>query len=105
MLGSNACAEVLNVKFDAEFDATRGGTGAEYDAAAGAPILHRVIDEIRKDLVNGFAVRTHRWEGVDGATFSVLLHDLEINSLAASDLAETFFSVVQECRGCGGAGW
>src|SRR6266581_3230674 len=104
MLGSNAGAKILNIKFDTEFDAARGRAGAEYDAAARAAILHRIVDQIRKDLVDGFAVGTHRWEGFDGTIVCVLFHDLEINSLAAGNLAETFLSVMQKFDGWGGLG-
>src|ERR1700722_5956326 len=61
MLGGDARAEILHV----EFDSTAGGAGAENDATTRAPVLHGIVDEIRKHLVNGFAVGPHRGQRVD----------------------------------------
>ena len=52
MFGGNAGAEILHV----EFNAARPGTRSQHDFAAGAAIFHGVVEEIGKDLVNGFAV-------------------------------------------------
>src|SRR5579864_5108927 len=51
VLGGDSRAEILHI----EFDAAASRAGAENDAAAGAAILHRIIDEIGKYLVDGFA--------------------------------------------------
>src|ERR1035438_2630092 len=60
MLGRNAGAEILNIKFNPEFDAAFGGTRAEQNTSARAAVLHGVVDKIRK--VVPAAWRYARWE-------------------------------------------
>ena len=67
MLGGNARAEILNIKFNPEFDATLGRARTQQDASASAAVLHRVVDQVGKDLVDGFAVGADRGQGFDGA--------------------------------------
>ena len=81
MLGGDAGAEILHIKFDSEFDTAAGGAGAENDAATGAAILHGIVDEIGKNLMNGFAVGAHRRQGFDGGGTSTDLHLLQIHLL------------------------
>src|SRR5271165_7550729 len=90
MFGGNARAEILHV----EFDAALGGARAQQDACAGAAVLHGVVDQVREDLVNGFAVGEYERKGFELATVDI--HDLQFDILAAGDLAETFFGVVQK---------
>ena len=72
VLGGNAGAEVADIKFDA----TLRGAGAELDASAGAAVLHRVIDQVGENLVNGFAVCEDEWEGLDGSAGTVAVFDM-----------------------------
>src|ERR1019366_2456211 len=102
MLGRNAGAEILNIKFNPEFDAAFGGTRAEQNTSARAAVLHGVVDKIRKDLVDGFAVGSHGGQGFDGAVIFVGLDDLQLHSLTAGDLAETLFGIVEELDGGNG---
>ena len=52
VLGGNACAEIA----DEEFDRMGNGARAEHDAPACGAVLHSIVDQIGKDLVNGFAI-------------------------------------------------
>ncbi len=52
MFRRNARAKVAHE----EFHAMVGGTRPEFDARAGTPILHRVVDQVGENLVDGFAV-------------------------------------------------
>ena len=52
VLGGDAGAEITNI----EFDAGLGSTRAQLDACTGAAVLHGVVDQVGKDLVDGFAV-------------------------------------------------
>ena len=59
VLGGDAGAKILDVKFHSEFDAARGLARAEQDATSGAAILHGIVDEVGKNLVDGFAIGAH----------------------------------------------
>ena len=52
MLGGDAGAEIL----DEEFDGVGNGAGAENDASAGWAVFHGIVDQVGKNLVDGFAV-------------------------------------------------
>ena len=56
VLGGNAGAEVL----DEEFHGVGNGAGPEDDSSAGSAVLQRVVDQVGKDLVDGFAVGEDR---------------------------------------------
>src|SRR5258707_580634 len=90
MFGSDAGAEVANV----ELDTVIGSTRAQYDALARASVFHSVLDEIRKDLVDGFAVC------IDGGVDDFL--NGEFHALTASDVMKTLDRVVEKFGGGGG---
>jgi len=52
MLGGDTSAEILHTKFDGVGKLA----GAENDASAGRAVFQGVVDEVREDLVDGFAV-------------------------------------------------
>jgi hypothetical protein len=56
MFGGDAGAEILHK----EFDGVGNGAGAEHDTSAGSAVLHGVVDEVGKNLMNGFAVGENR---------------------------------------------
>src|SRR5215471_7438925 len=77
VLRRNAAAEVADI----EFDSPLGGTSAEFDACTGASVLHRVIDQVRKNLVNSLSVGQNQRQGV-GLTAPVMgVENLEIYPL------------------------
>src|SRR5580700_6487286 len=92
MFGGNAGSEILDIEFDSEFDAAFGG----------AAVLHGVVDEVRENLVDGFAIGVHGGQRLHGSVSC--LYDLQVDFLSAGDLAETFFGVVQELDGRDGLG-
>src|SRR5712671_5431003 len=55
MLGSDAGAKIL----DEEFNGMRNSAGSKDDSSSGSPVLQSVIDQVRKDLMNGLAIRKH----------------------------------------------
>src|SRR5215469_12899701 len=55
VLGGDARTVIANI----EFDASLRGLSTELDSAAGAPVLHGIVDQVRKYLVNRFPVREH----------------------------------------------
>src|SRR5579864_9384920 len=55
MFGSDARTKVPHVKLDAAVQRA----SAQHDAIAGSCVLHSVFDEVRKHLVNGFAIGVH----------------------------------------------
>jgi hypothetical protein len=89
MFGGDAGAEILDIEFDAEFDAPVGRTGTEHNSAAGAAVLHRVVDQIRENLMDRFAVGAYARERLHIAC-PVVLHDLQIYALGTGDLAKAF---------------
>ena len=52
VLGGNAGTEIA----DEEFYGVRDGASAEHDASAGSTIFHGIVDQVGKDLMDGFAV-------------------------------------------------
>lgn len=61
VLGGNAGPEVA----DEKFYSVGNGARAEHDSSSGSPILHGVIDEVGKDLVDGFAIGEHSRQILD----------------------------------------
>src|SRR5579872_254746 len=97
VLRGNAGSEVTHIKLDALRTAGGGGphsTGAKFDTRAGASVLHSVVDQVGKDLVDGFAVGQNQGQRLDGATPVVRLHNLEVHAVAAGNFAETLFGIV-----------
>ena len=66
MFEGDAGAKIL----DEEFDGMRDGMSTENDAAAGVTLLRTVfqgiVDQVGKDLVDGFAIGENRGEFLDG---------------------------------------
>ena|SRR5580700_6260717 len=55
----DARAEVADIKFDAALAIT----SAQNDLSAGCGILHRILNQVGEDLVDGFAIRVDRRGG------------------------------------------
>lgn len=94
MLGGNARAEILYV----ELNTMLRRPGAQHNAAAGPAVLHRVVDEVREDLVDRFAIGQHGRQGFNCAVAAsgawLQSQYLQLYALAAGDLAEIFFRVM-----------
>src|SRR5579864_3255778 len=84
VFGGNAGAEIADVELDAAFYRPR----AQQDSLSRACVLHRVLDQIGENLVDGLAV------GVDGRIEAAL--DGEFHALSADHFPETLLSVVEE---------
>ncbi len=104
MLGGDAGAEILHVKFDSEFDAALAGRAPSTMRPPERPYFMAL--SIRLEKTWWMASRSARTEGRDSTEprSALRLHDLQFDFLAAGDLAETFFGVVQEFDGRNGFG-
>src|SRR5271155_2837196 len=58
MLGGDAGAEIL----DEEFDSVGNDARAKDDSSAGSSVLQGIVDQVGKDLMNGFTVGEDRWK-------------------------------------------
>src|ERR1700733_16092121 len=105
MFRGNACAEILHE----EFDGMGNRAGAEDDASAGSTILQGVIDQVGKNLMNGFAVgenhgkifrqwiRAGKVPALQMVSGRIL--NLQLDAVGAGDFAEALFGVVQQFGG------
>ncbi len=119
MLGRDARAEVPN----GEFDGVRKLAGAEHNSSAGGAgvgtVLQSIVNQVGKDLVNGFAVGENRreifgeWVGTGKALalqmggrgiLDLQVLYLKIDTVATGDLAKALFGVVQKFHGRNGFG-
>src|SRR5271156_6770073 len=113
MLGGDACAEIL----DEKLHGVGNGACAEYDSSTRRAVLQRVVDQVGKDLVNGFAVGKDcweifgRWVGAGKAAalgmvrrgiLNLQVLYLQFNSVSAGDFAKAFFGVVEKFGGRNG---
>jgi hypothetical protein len=80
VFGSDAGAEVLHE----EFHAAGSGAGAKDDASASSPILEGIINQIRKYLMDGFAVGKDRREIFGNGR----VLDMQIDAVSAGNLAK-----------------
>ena len=58
----NAPAKILDI----ELDAVTGRTSPQNYAAAGAPVLHGIVDQVGEDLVDGLSVSKDHGQAVRG---------------------------------------
>ena len=88
VLGGNAGAEILY----AEFDRMRNHAGTEDDASAGGSVFQGIVDQVREDLVDGFAVGQNV-----GQTFrDGQVGNAKIDTVRPSDFPEAFFCVMKK---------
>jgi len=109
VFGTDACAEILDIEFNAVFRAPLRGVRAERDAFSRATVLHRVFNQVGKDLMNRLAVGENQRQGFGGRGGAAILltsrigglptHDLQFHSLSAGGFSKTLFCIVQQLDG------
>ena len=91
----NAGAEILHV----EFDATLVGAGTQDDAAAGASVLHGIVDQVGEDLVDRLTVSQDNGQCFGGCVSVLRILDVQVHTLTAGNLSKVFFRIVEQFDG------
>ena len=94
MFRGDSGSKILHTKFYA----MRNRTGAEDDSSAGSAVLECIVNQVREDLMDGFAVCQHR-----GKTFRHgQILNVKVNAVSAGDFPEALFGIVEEFSGRNG---
>ena len=85
VFGSDAGAEILDI----EFDGVGNGARAEHDSSAGSAVLQGIVDEIGKNLMDGFAVGENGRKSVHvGRFLEIKVVDLQVDSVGSAQSRE-----------------